>query len=655
MKRWELRILMAALAVLAVGMGVARRGPSAAASTVLVGSEPAANAVVTAMPKQLRLMFGAPLAASGHSATVNGTDGKAVVKGQPVTDPSKPAELVLALPELKNGVYTVIWNVASVDGPASGVFAFSLAPAGSTSALLKQPVPVFTLPPKARALPRWLAFISIMTAVGALAVRWFVALPVARRLPVAEARETQAALDRRLLLLAAAAAVCFVPATLAQLVWDAGVFAKLPYHSSFHFGVVKDFLTKAPAGRMWTIRLVVTALLVLVLVPPAVAALRRRWRYQPGIIHPVLGVAFVLGAAELLVRTLPVRLPDPGARLRAGFTSALDWGHMLGAAMWIGGLLALVVLALTLRRPTQQRGALWSGLIGRFSLVATVCVGIMILTGLWTTWIHVGSLGQMVSTLYGRTLLLKLGLFTLLLAMGAFHQLWVLPRLEAIRDALDPRPSYLSVLLGHFRRIVAVEAVVGVAVLLVVPFLAGSARNQELQTRAADLTQRSDAGNLALSFTPSALQPGLAGYDITVSRAQPERVAVTFTAPDLGVLPTTVEAAPTGNGNFRVTGMYTPMVGAWQAEVKVQAAGSEQTAVFKLPVRAQPVTVRATPPAVRASTWAGGIGALLVVTGFLAAAKWFSGRLSAARGATTVPATTGDSVAVEDRAPAAVG
>jgi hypothetical protein len=75
------------------------------------------------------------------------------------------------------------------------------------------------------------------------------------------------------------------------------------------------------------------------------------------------------------------------------------------------------------------------GYLRRFSVVATVCVGVMILTGLWTYWLHVGPPRLLVHTLYGETLLVKLGLVLALLGLGAVNQLWLLPRVQALRAA----------------------------------------------------------------------------------------------------------------------------------------------------------------------------------------------------------------------------
>jgi hypothetical protein len=58
------------------------------------------------------------------------------------------------------------------------------------------------------------------------------------------------------------------------------------------------------------------------------------------------------------------------------------------------------------------------------------------------------------------------------------------PRVQALRAA-GADGGALRVTLRHFRKVVALEAVVGLLVLVVVPFLSGSAPNQDFQAHGA--------------------------------------------------------------------------------------------------------------------------------------------------------------------------
>jgi putative copper export protein len=103
-----------------------------------------------------------------------------------------------------------------------------------------------------------------------------------------------------------------------------------------------------------------------------------------------------------------------------------DWTHAAAAAVWMGGLLGFAValfsaplrgLAPDLQAKVRERS------VRRFSSVATAAVAVLACTGLYAAVLHVPSPQALVATSYGRALLVKLALLTLLLAVGASNLL----------------------------------------------------------------------------------------------------------------------------------------------------------------------------------------------------------------------------------------
>jgi putative copper export protein/methionine-rich copper-binding protein CopC len=608
------------LVALTVGIVLFGAGPAAASPSVPVTS-PAANAVLAQSPAHVTLQASSRVEASA-SRVVLYDAGHRRVAGDAAS--RRGSLLVSDVPKLEPGVYTAVWRLAGAGGArdTAGSFAFAINDGGASPALVQQARPENKLNPAGRVIPRWLSFTAIMIFIGAAALRLLVTAPAVRRMATDEERSAVlAASDRRLLLLAAGAILLFVPATLGDLVnratdKDAG----LGFWESIRPGAIADYLTGGPEGTLYDIRLLLTAAAVLVVVPAAAGALRRGWQHRPQPVGRVMFASLVLGTAELVARVIPTEAPKPGISWpREIFTSVLDWGHMYGAAVWIGGLAGLAVLGASMRVPAARRGRFWPTALRRFSVVATVCVGAMILTGLWITWLHVGAPRLLVHTLYGETLLVKLVLVLILLGVAAANQLWLLPRVNAIREAGGG--STAAIVLRHFRKTVVAEAALGLLILLVVPFLSGSARNQEFQARAADLTQTQHAGGHAVRLRPSGAQPGMTDYDVWAPGAG-GRVTVAFSSPKLGVPETEALATSLGGDHYRVTGLYTPMAGTWQARV---ATESGPPATFDLGVVTTPPEPENAPPAVvTGSTWAWGLGALLAVLLLLGGAGYVS-------------------------------
>ncbi|WP_083914009.1 CopD family protein [Nocardia concava] len=206
----------------------------------------------------------------------------------------------------------------------------------------------------------------------------------------------------------------------------------------------------------------------------------------------VAAAALTLTVAGSLVISVPTKWA--GLTADAQLDTWLTQAHIIGGCTWLGGLLALAALARA--RPFGERAGLcWARVWQRFSSVALVAVGVVVASGSWMTWRHVGAVDQLVSTTYGRFLLAKLFAVAALVAAGAYNQLVLTPRIAAAHARGDLGRGFVLTL-RHFPAVVTVEAAVGLCVLLIVPFLTGSARAQAGYPAAPGF----DGGVLALAM-----------------------------------------------------------------------------------------------------------------------------------------------------------
>ncbi|GIV85093.1 MAG: hypothetical protein KatS3mg052_2100 [Candidatus Roseilinea sp.] len=133
-----------------------------------------------------------------------------------------------------------------------------------------------------------------------------------------------------------------------------------------------------------------------------------------------------------------------------------DWVHFTFAAVWLGGVayfaIVLVPIVLRQRRLLSDLGAT----IERFSPLAVMSVLVIGLTGIMQSASFVGSFEALFNTDYGRALLVKSGLFTVLIGFGAFHQFVISPQLRAWRA--QAQSSYDAA--RRFRVSIAAEAAV---------------------------------------------------------------------------------------------------------------------------------------------------------------------------------------------------
>jgi putative copper resistance protein D len=140
-----------------------------------------------------------------------------------------------------------------------------------------------------------------------------------------------------------------------------------------------------------------------------------------------------------------------------------DASHLWAAGLWLGALLPLWLLALG-ARDSAGIDALALGL-RRFSAIGPVVVAILTLSGVVNAAVLLGPAPwhALLGSAYGRTLLLKLVLFALMLWCAAVNRYALTPRLAANAQA----PGALR----RLRRVLAIESTAALALMAVVAWL----------------------------------------------------------------------------------------------------------------------------------------------------------------------------------------
>lgn len=153
------------------------------------------------------------------------------------------------------------------------------------------------------------------------------------------------------------------------------------------------------------------------------------------------------------------------------------WIHILAAAVWIGGMSFVALVAVPwLRQNRSNAGPFLRDTGLRFRSIGWACFGILALTGTFNLWMRGVRAADLTSSdwlaaPFGRALVLKLGLFATVLGVSALHDFVVGPQAtsEIERDPRSPRANTLrrqASLLGRANVVLAL-AVVALAVVLV--------------------------------------------------------------------------------------------------------------------------------------------------------------------------------------------
>jgi len=229
---------------------------------------------------------------------------------------------------------------------------------------------------------------------------------------------------------------------------------------SLEFQPFWDLVRETEVGMAWIYR---SAALLLAL---AVAIWMVRW--------PTTSAAVLAGAGSVAVATL-VWSGHAGATEGAAGTihRISDILHMIAAAVWVGAIGAFLLLISPRRVRDWPDGlAVAARSLDRFSLVGTVCVLIIAVTGLINSQLIVGAenIGRSLGSPYGQLLLAKLALFGLMLALAAANRWRLTPALAAAvaggdAEDIDTDPDAA---LAAMRRSLIIEALAALAILALV-------------------------------------------------------------------------------------------------------------------------------------------------------------------------------------------
>jgi putative copper resistance protein D len=126
--------------------------------------------------------------------------------------------------------------------------------------------------------------------------------------------------------------------------------------------------------------------------------------------------------------------------------------HLLSAAVWVGGSVALVVAGVPAIRATEgeARAAAMRMLGRRWRPLGWTAMGLAILSGLWLSDRHGAFDSAALDTRFDRWLMVKSGLVVLLVAGSVVHDYVLGPRLQRELRADDVRAP------GTRRRLMAV-------------------------------------------------------------------------------------------------------------------------------------------------------------------------------------------------------
>ena len=546
------RQLVAALAIL---VGVLALGTTAAsAHATLESSSPADGQSVLTSPSEIRITFSEAVTTISGGLSVLNADGKTVDTGN--SEIVGGRTLVAPISEtLSDGTYVATYRVLSADGhPVSGSILFGVG----NEALDRSAQPSSSGDRLWEIIGGISRFIMYLAALVAAGVAFFLAFIHDR----AEDRWRLVPFVRIGSILALFSAIGIVMSQAALLT---GKGAGAVTDSN----VLRDVLNQ---NLGWSLALLMIGLAAVHLSTDISKKVVSQSLALYGGLAVTVSFAVWGHATELSPKAISL---------------AANAIHATAAALWLGGLVGLVMV-LSLRTPETVRST--AGIIGRFSLMAFWSVIALTIAGLTLT--ITGSdanLNSILTTTWGQLVLAKIGLTLIVVLIAAWNRRTLVPSLTSPTE----NTNELAVRWATLLRTIRAEAVLLVAVLALTAIVVNvpPARTAVVaKTDRVDITQRVDTGNVQLSVDPAIVGPNTVSVRYTDGTGQPINVAnsmsVEFSQPSAGLEPITRQVPASEPGVFVIQGNELSIPGTWTITIAVRTGDfTEQRTSFEVPVR----------------------------------------------------------------------
>ena len=424
---------------------------AASAHAYLIKTVPAASVILDTAPSSVQLTYDEAVEPRFAIVSVTDVHAHQETTGPVTRSPSDPDTLVVPIQHVGEGWYLVYWRAISVDGhPVQGAFTFAVGPNAGPAPQFRVPHIAGTATSTQLVIAKWLAFLTVMTAIGLFVLRIAIARPLMRRVSGTSLRPLTVAFG-----VVAALGLIAVPAYLEEAV------AIDSLRSFWNVGAVVPLWRLTAFGRGYVDVELCFALFVLA---AAVAIWVDRPEREGRSVAALLALSGALAAAAAVL-VLPGAVGHAGQTAPRGVAVLLDWLHLASGSVWIGGLVGLLVVWGTL--PAAKRVAGLTVCVPRFSNVAFVSVLVLLGTGVGASVLHLPVLDALWLTTYGKVILIKAGILLAAMLLASVNLLRTKPGLS--------RPEASEASARLLRRLVSGEAVLVAGAILAAAVLSSVA------------------------------------------------------------------------------------------------------------------------------------------------------------------------------------
>ena len=512
------------------------------AHALLARADPPVNASLRESPTRITLFMTERLQRSHSSVQVLGSAGQRLDIGETEFSDEVPTQMGVRVLKLDPGVYTVVWETLSeVDGHTwTGSYVFSVlnpdgsAPAGSgVEIVLNRPGP----PVAADAAVKAIGLGALVLFVGAVFIAGLLRpTPIDTLLPLMAAT-----------LVVGLVATGYEAIAGALRLGDIGFLGDVLFDTRNGLWLQQRWYALIVAAAAVTVRMLSAGLV------PA--------RHLITVLG-VLGIVWLASASAI----------SHGAAIGSGWIwgTLFDALHLSAAALWIGGLISLIIGIRD--RPDARIES-----VRRFSIVAALSVPVLGAAGLLSALIQIPNVSGIVETDWGVAFLIKVVILVGLFAAAGANAFFLRPR-DAAGEGQD------AALVRRFSRMMQVEVALGLAVIAASAVLtqlpSPASAQPEVEQKDNTIVQTVVRGEIVAAIE---IAPNLVGFNtwtatVTAPSDNPvEALLLRFRYEDRSVGPVTVATTRIADNQFQLEGAYFGLPGTWTVEMEIRRASGDDS------------------------------------------------------------------------------
>ncbi len=283
-----------------------------------------------------------------------------------------------------------------------------------------------------------------------------------------------------------------------------------------------------------------------------------------------------------------------------------DFVHSVVVSIWIGGLMYIFYVLFPNVIPISkdisgkvhqiiaQPKSILLIILSRFSVISTICVGVVGITGLSLAWFHIQNIDELLLSDYGRTLIVKLSLVLPVVILGGYHQFWIgrITKVLGFGQAEENESSKanFSQRFSSVKKTIKIECILAASVLCAASVLTVTSPPAAMQNNEMtqpnfnadmpspmqdDFVRTLETQRVPITFVISPFVTGFNNFTVNIlgnneSIDQVSNVSIEFRKSDLSLGPMFAKLSKNNETSYSVNGGYLSQPGQWDLKVTIQ-------------------------------------------------------------------------------------